>query len=204
MLKKKGKYISWAVIKGWRDVKVNSHMHKCTRIHKHALALSFQRLLHLSMWNCICEGIHMQKKPKPTRSPTHTHTHSGMRSGTDCCTVRVCWQPLWLLHLPCAKEWALKATSHVVHHHCEPLNPLAFTGDVKRPMNGNYFNFNILVKHWIKKERNKAGGRVGGQECNVSFSNSWILISASERLLINLSDLLCAIYTRLKQPPPRY
>lgn len=88
-----------------------------------------------------------RKSPSPLVLP---HTPGWDQGRT---AVRVCWQALWLLHLPCAKEWALKATSHVVHHHREPLNPLAFTGDVKRPMNGNYFNFNILVKYRIKKER---------------------------------------------------
>lgn len=116
--------------------------------------------------------------------------------------VCVCWQAFWLLHLPCAREWALKATSHVVHHHCEPLNPLAFTGDVKRPMNGNYFNFNILVKYRIKKERNKAG-REGDKSAKfLSQTAEFWFLRASD--LINLSDLLGAIYTRLKQQPPPY
>lgn len=89
----------------------------------------------------------MQKNPKPTHSPTR----AGMRSGTDCCTCVLAGS----LIAPFAVRERVNIKSHFSRGSSpfKPLNPLAFTGDVKRPMNGDYFNFNILVKYRIKKER---------------------------------------------------
>ncbi len=89
----------------------------------------------------------MQKNPKPTHSPTR----AGMRSGTDCCTCVLAGSPI----APFAVRERVNIKSHFSRGSSpfEPLNPLAFTGDVKRPMDGDYFNFNILVKYRIKKER---------------------------------------------------